>query len=194
MAIPACHASPAGIPGRVRRRRRYHDREPELHTNFSLSACGEYLGLVDPNGNVISQFAPQYPQQLGNISYGVNFNSTTLIAAGASAQTLIPTNNSLGTTWTVAHHSRPTGWINGTTGVGFGIQQPGFNVTYVQANESIPRLGHGRAGPHHSFAPDHRGEHQRPEHQLLGHRQRRKLSATIWPSPRRRSAWKSTIS
>jgi hypothetical protein len=45
----------------------------KLHSNFSLSAGapGEYLGLVDPNTNIVSDFYPTYPTpQLQNISYG----------------------------------------------------------------------------------------------------------------------------
>ncbi len=43
----------------------------KLHSNFGLAAGGEYLALVDPNGNVISQFYPTYPNpQLLNVSYG----------------------------------------------------------------------------------------------------------------------------
>jgi hypothetical protein len=44
----------------------------ELHTNFALSAGGEFLALVEPNGSSIaSQYAPEYPPQLSNISYGM---------------------------------------------------------------------------------------------------------------------------
>lgn len=47
----------------------------ELHTNFKLSAGGEYLGLVQPNGTVVvSEYAP-FPPQASDISYGY-FNST----------------------------------------------------------------------------------------------------------------------
>ena len=46
----------------------------ELHTNFSLSANGEYLALVSPDGTtVLSEFGTSttdYPSQKGNISYG----------------------------------------------------------------------------------------------------------------------------
>ena len=52
---------------------------------------------------------------------------------------MIPTNNALGTTWTSPTFN-PSGWTSGTTGVGFGIEEPGFNVTYIQANEAIPNL------------------------------------------------------
>ncbi|RYD33367.1 MAG: hypothetical protein EOP86_13575, partial [Verrucomicrobiaceae bacterium] len=42
-----------------------------LHTNFGLSADGEYLGLVRvPEGTVVSEFAPSYPPQFTNKSYG----------------------------------------------------------------------------------------------------------------------------
>jgi len=46
----------------------------ELHTNFSLSANGEYLALVSPDGTtVLSEFGTSttnYPSQKGNTSYG----------------------------------------------------------------------------------------------------------------------------
>jgi CotH kinase protein/Chitobiase/beta-hexosaminidase C-terminal domain/Lamin Tail Domain len=41
-----------------------------LHTNFRLAGSGEYLALLDPNTNVISEFAPAFPPQQPNISYG----------------------------------------------------------------------------------------------------------------------------
>lgn len=42
----------------------------ELHTNFSLSKDGEYLGLIDPASNIVHAYAPVYPLQYANISYG----------------------------------------------------------------------------------------------------------------------------
>ena len=41
-----------------------------LHTSFRLSDGGEYLALVDPETNVVSAFAPVYPVQRPDISYG----------------------------------------------------------------------------------------------------------------------------
>jgi hypothetical protein len=41
-----------------------------LHTNFRLSSSGEYLGLVNSMTNVVSEFAPIYPEQFEDISYG----------------------------------------------------------------------------------------------------------------------------
>ena len=42
----------------------------ELHTNFNLSAGGEYLGLLRPDGTVADEFSPTYPPQTENLSYG----------------------------------------------------------------------------------------------------------------------------
>ena len=41
-----------------------------LHTRFSLSAGGEYLALYRPDGTVASEFAPVFPAQLPDVSYG----------------------------------------------------------------------------------------------------------------------------
>jgi hypothetical protein len=49
----------------------------QLHTNFNLSANGEYLALVNDSGVAVSDFAPQYPQQLTNISYGLSADLQT---------------------------------------------------------------------------------------------------------------------
>ncbi|MFV2069642.1 MAG: chitobiase/beta-hexosaminidase C-terminal domain-containing protein, partial [Pirellulales bacterium] len=52
------------------------DRAPavgELHTNFKLSASGEYVGLIEPGGTVVSEFGSDgtdYPTQFTDISYG----------------------------------------------------------------------------------------------------------------------------
>lgn len=41
-----------------------------LHTNFQLNNGGEYLALLNPLTNVISEFSPTYPLQLADVSYG----------------------------------------------------------------------------------------------------------------------------
>ncbi len=51
-----------------------------LHTNFALSAGGEYLGLIKPDGTtVVSEYAPTFPAQTDNISYG-----TVTLPSGAT--------------------------------------------------------------------------------------------------------------
>ncbi|MHC4653710.1 MAG: FN3 associated domain-containing protein, partial [Planctomycetota bacterium] len=48
------------------------DGDGSLHTNFVLGRGGGYLALVEPNGVTIShEYAPEYPEQRGFISYGI---------------------------------------------------------------------------------------------------------------------------
>ena len=42
------------------------------HTTYALSAGGEYLGLVDPSGAIVSEFADEYPGQSPDVSYGLD--------------------------------------------------------------------------------------------------------------------------
>lgn len=112
---------------------------PELHTNFRLSAGGEFLGLVDPSGTIISQYAPSFPPQVNNVSYGAVFDTANLIVPGSRADILVPSNGSLGNSWTNTTFNT-AGWTSGTTGVGFGVVQPGFNVTYIKANVDVADL------------------------------------------------------
>jgi hypothetical protein len=46
------------------------DPARELHTNFRLANAGEYLALLDARTNVVSEFAPTYPPQRADISFG----------------------------------------------------------------------------------------------------------------------------
>lgn len=41
-----------------------------LHTDFRLDGGGEYLGLRDAEGRIISEFAPSFPPQRKNVAYG----------------------------------------------------------------------------------------------------------------------------
>jgi hypothetical protein len=47
----------------------------ELHTNFALSASGEYLGIYAIDGiTPLSEYSPAYPPQFDDISYGIDSN------------------------------------------------------------------------------------------------------------------------
>ena len=41
-----------------------------LHTSFSLSKEGEYLAIVEPTGIISDEYAPAFPPQRDNVSYG----------------------------------------------------------------------------------------------------------------------------
>lgn len=55
------------------------DPANELHLNFRLTSEGEYLGLVSEAGDeeltVVSEFAPAFPMQFEDVSYGVTQSS-----------------------------------------------------------------------------------------------------------------------
>jgi len=53
------------------------DPTDPLHTNFKLSAGGEYLALVRPDETIAHEYAPEYPQQLTDVSYGLAFGLDT---------------------------------------------------------------------------------------------------------------------
>ncbi|MDP6386303.1 MAG: CotH kinase family protein, partial [Planctomycetota bacterium] len=47
----------------------------EYHTNFKLKSEGEFLALIRPDGNTVEQaFAPSFPQQYADVSYGLSFD------------------------------------------------------------------------------------------------------------------------
>lgn len=118
-------------------------RDPggELHTNFKLSQEGEYLGLLDPAGAVVHEFAPQYPPQQDDISYGIGQEvvETTLVPSGAAARYAAPADNSLGSSW-IQPSFDDTAWQAGATGLGFAARVPGFAVETCTANSEIPDL------------------------------------------------------
>ena len=79
-----------------------------LHTNFKLSTDGEFLALVTPLRTIASQFAPGYPKQFTDVSYG----------------------RVEGTADTVGYFVKPTpGALNETSGPGFGPEVGFSKVT-----------------------------------------------------------------
>lgn len=47
------------------------DSNGGLHVPFNLNGTGEYLALLAPDGSKASEFAPAYPKQFTDISYGL---------------------------------------------------------------------------------------------------------------------------
>src|SRR5262249_25550211 len=106
-----------------------------LHTDFSLKAGGEYLALVRPDGSIATEFAPAFPQQYTDISYGLaqDVTTNTLLASGATANVLIPPNGTLGSAWTQVGFN-DSSWLGGSTGIGYETAVPGFAVyNYIAA-------------------------------------------------------------
>ncbi len=75
-----------------------------LHANFQLSNAGEYLALVNPEGTVVHAYAPAFPPQRQNVSYGIEMPTITtpLIGPAAVARVMVPADGALGTSWTTS--------------------------------------------------------------------------------------------
>ncbi len=118
----------------------------ESHTNFKLDSDGEYLALVMPDGTVAHQFAPTYPLQIKDISYGVGDPATTVDVLSSGNDTLkflIPEDGGLGNSW-----RSPTfgdgDWSQGEGGVGYQVG-PGVPVDYSGLIDSdISSAMHGQ--------------------------------------------------
>ena len=73
-----------------------------LHTNFKLSAGGEYLALVEPDGvTIATQFLPVFPPQIENVSYGVDsgFRLNVFLPTNAVGRLRVPLSGADGTNW-----------------------------------------------------------------------------------------------
>ena len=110
----------------------------ELHTNFRLSAVGEELALVHPDGKTIAWTpAERISAQFRNITFG-NAPSTKiypLISATAHSRVSVPIDGLLGNAWTQPDLDDSDWQIQGK-GLGFAEQEPdqiasGFTVRMV---------------------------------------------------------------
>ncbi len=108
-----------------------------LHTNFALSADGEYLGLIKPDGvTKASEFAPKFPAQFEDISYGVSSSVATVAYCkqGTAAKYFVPLNNVLTTTWRATGFD-DSAWTAGVFPSGF------FNYTKASNPDLSSTLG-----------------------------------------------------
>ncbi len=116
----------------------YVDGDGNLHTNFRLDPDGEYLALVEPDGVTVAfEYGPEFPPQLTDISYGLPAESdvTFLVDGDTEGEVLIPTNGSLGSTWTEVGFEAGPEWITdvspgvaATGGFGFDTAAPTPNL------------------------------------------------------------------
>lgn len=115
----------------------------ELHTNFALSAGGEFLALVGTDGTtIIDEYSPEFPDQFEDISYGRTMENsgvrTTLVPSGAAAKAIVPTSGALGLTWTQLGFNDAAWPISGTTGLGY-ESSPGDPVNFTsQIHTPLP--------------------------------------------------------
>lgn len=131
----------------------------QLHTNFRLAAGGEYLALVEPDGvTVAAEFAPQYPPQVVDVSYGIPTSSVTtrLTGDGSSARVLVPTDGSVdplgdvitGSWLDPGFDDAAAGWFDATTGIGY---ETGLGTRVVLADSSLDWSATGAQGHNNWF-------------------------------------------
>src|SRR5262245_23110724 len=112
-----------------------------LHTSFSLDAAGEYLALVWPDGtNAVSSFAPKFPDQPANVSYGYAQEMTTrrIVASNHIIKYFIPTGAVVGD-WRVTGYD-DSSWATGTNGLGYDTTLAGFAIRAIKANVGVSNL------------------------------------------------------
>ena len=112
------------------------DPSSPLHTSFKLRAGGEFLALVDPDGQTIaSQFAPEFPPLQDDMSYGFSQEvaESSVVPSGAEGRVFVPTDGSLGTDW-VDPGFDDSDWIAGTTAFGFDLRTNNFFAEPIQAD------------------------------------------------------------
>ncbi len=121
----------------------------ELHTNFKIDKDGEYLGFVAADGTtVISEFAPTFPPQVNDVSYGVGpgglagyFETPTPGAPNPSTffEFVLP-----------VEFSVPHGFYDVPVDVAMSTPTAGAEVRYT-SDGSLPTLTNGSvyAGPVH---------------------------------------------
>lgn len=104
------------------------------HTNFKLSAGGEYIGLYDPNGALVSEIgsaSADYPPQITDISYGRVGGS--LVNGQSTSQYLIPSvsDASLGTNWTAnGFDATANGFATDGAAIGY-ERSPGDSINFL---------------------------------------------------------------
>lgn len=98
-------------------------RDPlaNLHTNFKLNREGEYLALVRPDGvSVACAFAPVFPRQLSDVSYGVAMTTATewYVPTNGAARLWVPSDDRWGNAW-VQPDFVEAGWMSVPLGIGY---------------------------------------------------------------------------
>jgi len=109
------------------------DPSSPLHTNFKLSSSGEYLAIVRPDGATVEHdYGASYPQQVSDISYGLQQSASnlTLLSAGAPLKYLVPQNGNDDVndgqnvnSW-ISSSFNDAPWSSGTTGLGYATGNP----------------------------------------------------------------------
>jgi hypothetical protein len=121
------------------------DAAGNLHTNFALSAAGEYLALVGPDGAVLSEFGSAetaYPEQHSNISYGVA-QRKMLLDEQSDATFWVPLSDKVDPDWTqLAFDARRRGFSSGRAAMGYEGSPEARNNFASEIHTTLPPWTH----------------------------------------------------
>ena len=138
--LPAVTLAPGGYMVVFASNKNRRDPNGPLHTNFALSAGGEYLGLIKPDGSVSFDYAPEYPAQSDDISYGLAASTTG--ERGDEGFLLRPTPGAANTPAAAGKieetvsFSRPAGPFRNLISLQLSGAGPGQRIRYVMASSS----------------------------------------------------------
>lgn len=128
-----------------------NDPANELHTNFKLSSGGEYLALVRPDGATVEyEFSPSYPQQVTDISYGLNQSTSTskIYGAGDAVKYRVPPNGNDDVndgqnvnSW-ISSGFNDASWSSGSNGLGYATGNPDAYDAFI--NTDIQSVFHNQ--------------------------------------------------
>ncbi len=106
----------------------------ELHTDFQLDAGGEYLALFAPGGVAATEFAPRFPDQHTDVSFGTAVETAEdLLASPVSpARFWVPADGLLGQGWTAPAFD-DSAWAAVAAGIGYQIDTGGAGAGQPQA-------------------------------------------------------------
>ena len=102
-----------------------------LHTNFRLSAGGEYLALVNPVGLISTQFVPSFPAQTADVSYGYESDLVTLAFFDPPTPGSANGGGSGGAPLDPVTFSRPPGFESGPVLLGLEHASQGATIRYT---------------------------------------------------------------
>ena len=111
-----------------------------LHTSFALGAGGEYLGLIGPDGTVVHQYAPGFPPQTPNTSYGVDANGDDRYFSVPTPGAANPVGDVLLTAGVTASPGR--GFLAAPVDVALTSGTPGATIRYT-TDGSVPTATRG---------------------------------------------------
>ena len=92
-----------------------------LHTDFRLSREASYLALLNADGKVAYEFAPEYPEQFDDVSFGkgnTKRNEVILLREKSPARALVPKTSTAGKGWKELDFD-DSSWKKGKTAVGY---------------------------------------------------------------------------